>query len=67
MYDHLIKARKHLKKINIPTEFFDFSVYQLQENSYNNRSKLNLVQFPILVDLATAGHKLQGMMKKNPP
>ncbi len=39
--------------------------YEMTENNFVNLPKSKLTQFPILIDLATTGHKLQGMTKKN--
>jgi hypothetical protein len=39
--------------------------YEIRPNSFVNLPKSKITQFPILLDLATTGHKLQGMTKKH--
>jgi hypothetical protein len=47
-----------------PNTFIVDVNYEMKENSFVNLPKSKLTQFPILIDLATTGHKLQGMTKK---
>ena len=47
-----------------PNTFIVDVKYEMTENNFVNLPKSKLTQFPILIDLATTGHKLQGMTKK---
>jgi hypothetical protein len=49
---------------HLPSKSFDVHVkFEMKEKCFNlPKSKLTL--FPILIDMATTGHKLQGMAKK---
>ncbi len=48
-----------------PINFIVDVKYEIRPNSFVNLPKSEITQFPILLDLATTGHKLQGMTKKN--
>ncbi len=57
---------KGFKIFHLPLNTFVVDVkYEMRENNFVTLPKSKLTQFPILIDLATTGHKLQGMTKKN--
>jgi hypothetical protein len=60
------KTATNISKIfHLPSISFNVKVkYEMRENCCINLSKSKPVQFPILIDLAIMGHKLQGMTKK---
>jgi hypothetical protein len=57
---------KGFKIFHLPSNTFVVDIkYEMRENKFVNLPKSKLTQFSILIDLATTGHKLQGMTKKN--
>ena len=57
---------KRAKIFHLPPNNFIVDVkYEIRPNSFVNLPKSKITQFPILLDLATTGHKLQGMTKKH--
>ena len=50
---------------NLPTKSFGVTVkFPLGGNKFFKLGKTKIIQFPINNDLATTGHKLQGMTKQ---
>ena len=58
--------KKRANIFHLPLNNFIVDVkYEIRPNSFVNLPKSKITQFPILLDLATTGHKLQGMTKKH--
>jgi hypothetical protein len=53
------------KSLHIPTKTFEvFVKFPMNGNQFFDRARATVFQFPINKDLATSGHKLQGMTKE---